>query len=131
MNETPENTTESREQQNRALAFIVASIRPDWGQPGILAALRKLEHKPLADVAMAAIHATERTDQRTPAFIPSPGEHWRESPKATPTAGPAPVRGPQCVYCHGEEHGNRHQTMSRRDGHPFLTRDAWKAQAKR
>ena len=30
-----------REQAERALAFVVHAIRPDWDEPGILAAIRK------------------------------------------------------------------------------------------
>ena len=88
----------SRDQQHRAIAFLVEAIRPDWGAPGVMAALDKLRDRPLADVAVAAIRATARTDQRTPAVIAMGGEHWAAGKQPTPT--PPTVRSADiCQGC--------------------------------
>lgn len=61
-----------------ALAYVIHELRPDWGKPGIQAALdRAHQNTPdLRAVAHAAITATLRDDQRTPAIIALPGPHW-------------------------------------------------------
>lgn len=93
----------SRDQQHRAIAFLVEAIRSEgpgeqWSTPGILAALDKLRDRPLADVAVAAIRATARTDQRTPAVIAMGGEHWATGKQPTPT--PPTVRSADiCQGC--------------------------------
>ena len=70
----------------RRLASLVATIRPDWDEPGITSVLRKVCDRPLAQVARAAITcAIERTDQRTPACIALDGHHWADSPAKAPT----------------------------------------------
>lgn len=69
--------TPDRTRAERALAYLVSQIRQDWDEPGILAMLRKVSHKPLPDVAAAAIHcAHHRRDQHKPAVIALDGEHW-------------------------------------------------------
>lgn len=61
-----------------ALAYVVHELRPDWGKPGIQAALERAHQNTpdLRAVAHAAITATLRDDQRTPAIIALPGQHW-------------------------------------------------------
>ena len=61
-----------------ALAYVIHELRPDWGKPGIHAALERAHHDTpdLRAVAHAAITATLRDDQRTPAIIALPGQHW-------------------------------------------------------
>ena len=84
-----------REQAERALAFVVHAIRPDWDEPGILAAIRKAPAKPLATVAAAAIAcASLRTDQRTPACIALDGDHWQAKGVAAPVP---PYHEPRCT----------------------------------
>lgn len=61
------------------LASLVHTIRPDWQEPGIRSALTKVADRPLLDVALAALAACRRIDQRTPAVIACDGDHW---PKA-------------------------------------------------
>jgi hypothetical protein len=74
------------ERSLRALAFLVATIRPDWDEPGIIAAARAALHShSLPDVSIAAIRAAGRPEYRTPGIIPKPGEHWRWEREATPT----------------------------------------------
>ena len=84
----------NRADLDAALAYLVANIRADtggtpWDRPGIEAILAKLDDRPLAAVAIAAINAAAtRPDQRTPAIIAGNGAHWRESPRDQPTPTP-------------------------------------------
>ena len=80
------------------LASLVHTIRPDWDEPGIRSALAKVAGRPLLDVTHAAIAATRRIDQRTPAIIATDGKHWPGADEAQRThAEPGIV-----TYC---EHG--------------------------
>ena len=79
------------------LASLVHAIRNDWDEQGIRSALLKVADRPLADVARAAVSATSRTDQRTPAVIALDGEHWR-APGSTPTATTASVIVTHCEH---------------------------------
>ncbi len=87
-----------RRDLNRAIAYLVAAIRTDaghqrWDQPGIEAQLAKLDDRPLAAVATAAIYAAAtRPDQITPAVIAANGSHWRDFPKHEPTPQPDAYR---------------------------------------
>lgn len=66
--------------QARTLAAFVGSLRPDWGRPGIEAALEKA--RPVAaagDVAVAAIRAAQSPGNTTPAVIALDGPHWATS----------------------------------------------------
>lgn len=78
-----------RTKAERALAFLVHEIRDEWDERGVLAALRKVSDRPLADVTAAALHcAIKRTDQRTPLCIAFDGEHWRALERITGTTQP-------------------------------------------
>ena len=79
----------------RAVAHIVAAIRPDWDAQGIHAQLDAATRGgfPLADIAHAAIDAARTPSTRTPAGI---GERlrggWRtDAPYDRPTPTPPPV----------------------------------------
>lgn len=65
------------DQQLRAIAFLVNSVRPDWHTQGVLAVLRDCPTGDVASTAIAALAATRRRDQRTPALIALDGPHWR------------------------------------------------------
>ncbi|MDI9627066.1 MAG: hypothetical protein QM286_00725 [Acidobacteriota bacterium] len=67
------------------LANLVHTLRPDWQEPGIKAALAKVADRPLIDVASAAIAACRRTDQHTPAIIAASGNHWPDPTNAQRT----------------------------------------------
>ena len=67
------------------LASLVATIRPDWQEPGIRAALHKVADRPLVDVAQAALAACLRVDQRTPDVISRDGPHWPSGRQAQRT----------------------------------------------
>lgn len=75
------------------LANLIHTIRPDWDEAGVRAALAKVMDRPLIDVATAALAATHRTDQYTPAIIAKPGAHW-----STTKHTPEPARDP-CAIC--------------------------------
>ena len=78
-----------RRQQNRHLAWLIHECRTDWDQPGIEAALDKLDDRPLTAVIQAAAIAAEtRRDQRSPWIIAQPGTHWRDMPQFEPTPQP-------------------------------------------
>lgn len=70
-------TNEITGDQARALAALVATLRPGWDAPGVLAALRDARTKGSADqVAHAAITAAMDPANRTPAVIGLDGPHW-------------------------------------------------------
>jgi hypothetical protein len=75
--------------QAKMTAALIHSIRPDWDELGIMAALAKAANRaPAGMVSIAAIHAALATTNHTPAVIPMDGPHWQ---KADGTA-PAPKR---------------------------------------
>lgn len=75
--------------QAKMTAALVRSIRPDWDELGIMAALAKAANRADAGlVSVAAIHAAMTATNHTPAVIPMEGPHWQ---RAEGTA-PAPKR---------------------------------------
>lgn len=76
------------------LANLVHAIRHDWDEPGIRSAILKVADRPLLEVAVAALAATGRVDQRTPAVIAFDGEHWRALDRLTGDTQPE-ARRPQ------------------------------------
>lgn len=58
------------------LTRLVHSIRPDWDQRGILAALSKCQSFDKQDTIRAALAAAADPDVRTPGVIPKAGSHW-------------------------------------------------------
>ena len=80
-----------------ALAAVVHEIRTDWDESGVLAVLQRQDDAPLADLAHAAIHATARTDQKTPAVIGMGGSHWRGAPSGQPRVQQLPAWQPRHV----------------------------------
>ena len=70
-------TNEINGDQARALAALVATLRPGWDSPGVLAALRDARTKGTPDqVAHAATTAAMDPANRTPAVIALDGAHW-------------------------------------------------------
>jgi len=79
--------------QARALAALVAALRPDWGERGILKALSDArELGPPWHIAHAALNAAEVPTNRTPAVIALPGDHWLNAREM----GSAPIRAKKC-----------------------------------
>lgn len=63
--------------QAGVLAALVAALRPDWDEPGILKALSDARTRGDAyRLAHAALYAAEDVRNRTPAIIALTGEHW-------------------------------------------------------
>jgi hypothetical protein len=61
----------------QALAAFVGRIRPDWQQPGIVAAIEKaLPLGSAAAIGAALCKLAENYDLRTPALLAEPGPHW-------------------------------------------------------
>ena len=93
------------------LASLVHELRPDWQEPGIRSALTRVADRPLIDVAAAAIAASRRTDQRTPAIIAADGTHWAkaDTQRTYTEAGivtGVDVRGVGCVYHYPSQRWN-------------------------
>ena len=94
------------------LASLVHTIRPDWQEPGIRSALAKVADRPLLDVALAALAACRRIDQRTPAVIACDGDHWPKGQQAQRTYTepgivtycPHGEPGMRCLECHPRTH---------------------------
>lgn len=84
------------------IAAAVNGRRPDWGTAGIMAALAKVQHRDATHVRTAAIAATRRTDQHSPAVIALDGAHWNGTPYGQHpgliTRPPEPT-GPRCDIC--------------------------------
>ena len=79
--------------QARALAHLVAALRPGWDVAGIRSALSSARHRaPAHELAIAAIRCTQG-DARTPAVIAMDGPHWRTPGASTTTA---PSRTEKC-----------------------------------
>lgn len=94
--------------QARMLATLATNCRPNgarrWDTAGIMAALKQVSDRGLAEVIMATIRAASDRDCETPGVIPTAGSHWREQVGAagfTPTAVPV---GTRCTVCGKGEH---------------------------
>lgn len=91
------------DQQARALAFLAAAARPSgarrWDEPGIVAAIAKVKHLHLADVALAAMRAADDRTLETPGAIGNPASScWRERNADRPRASVRSA-GPWCKSC--------------------------------
>lgn len=69
--------------QADALAALAVACRPygalKWDPAGVVAAIAKVKHLGLADVAMAVIRAASDRDAKTPGVITATNSlHWRE-----------------------------------------------------
>lgn len=78
-----------------ALATLTAHLRPDWDRPGILAAIGKAQALGTpVQVSRALVNLAENRDLRTPAILPTPGNHWR-----APDGQHPELRGSHDVKC--------------------------------
>lgn len=76
-----------------ALAIVVHQLRPEWGIPGIKAALFGAKDRGDAyTVIHAALYAAEDLGNRTPAIIALPGPHWTRGREL----GSSNPGGPKC-----------------------------------
>ena len=100
---------DQHERDLRAIAHLVARVRPEWHQPGVMAVLRDCPDDKLADTAIAAIIcARDRADQVTPAVIALDGSHWRigASGSAETDAKPALTPSTRCGTCYRDRAGH-------------------------
>ena len=96
---------DQHERDLRAIAHLVARIRPEWHQPGVMAVLRDCPDDKLADTAIAAIIcARDRTDQRTPAVIALDGTHWAAASVQPETPRLDPRQ--RCGICYRDQAGH-------------------------
>lgn len=123
----------SREQAE-ALARLVHLLRPEWDEPGIFEALKKLARRDPFEVTLRAVRAASRPDCKTPGVIPLDGPHARDpQPHERPVGrGPTPEQecrthpGQYATACSGcaadriareEEADQRHAAAARRATH--------------
>lgn len=93
--------TISRE-QGQAIATLMSALRPEWDQPGCLAAVGQLISRDPANVAMAAVRLCATPEARTPGALTNPhGGHWTERVTVSPVRYP-PKRGEDCRKHPGE-----------------------------
>ena len=103
---------DEHERDLRAIAHLVARIRPEWHQPGVMAVLRDCPDDKLADTAIAAlVCARDRKDQTSPTVIALDGSHWRVGTQPDEPAKPQHT-GPSCWRCGLPE--SMHPEMQRR-----------------
>lgn len=70
--------------QAQALATFVSRIRDDWDHPGIVAAIEKAATLGTpAEIGTALCRLAANEEHRTPAFLPEPGQHWRDTSVAS------------------------------------------------
>ena len=102
---------DEHERDLRAIAHLVARVRPEWHQTGVMAVLRDCPDDKLADTAIAAlICARDRNDQMTPAVIALDGAHWRIGARVSddPDAKPALTPSTRCGTCYRSREGHDH-----------------------
>ena len=109
------------DQDIRALTYLAARCRPShaprWDEAGIAAAIAKVRHMHLADVAMSVIRAADDGAAKTPGVIANTqAPNWSE--RKTDRAQPAEPYDPAvaCDVCSQPEH--RHAPTS---GHEFVS----------
>lgn len=109
------------------LAAVIHVIRADWDSRGIVAALGKVRHRPIATIVVAAVRAAVNPAARTPEVIALDGTHWQQAAAATVSdAERHPSNVPYthaCAHCGRSEHDCRE---ARRNGvddpHEFVSR---------
>lgn len=92
------------DQDARALAYLAARMRPHgarrWDEAGIVAAIGKVKHLALADVALAVARAADDRSLETPAPIGNVRSScWRERNPDRPAEHKPYVREHTCGIC--------------------------------
>lgn len=99
------------------LTALTVRCRPHgasrWDPAGTAAFIRKVANRPLPSVMRACAAAAADRNNRTPAVIPQPGAHWRESDSDIPFV--APSLAELCGDC-GREQGPQHP-----QDHPWVS----------
>jgi hypothetical protein len=79
------------EHQAGLLTGYVASLRPDWGSAGIMAALARNHQKaPAHIITTALINIAANPEARTPALLDHEGPHWEHARGTILAAKPKP-----------------------------------------
>lgn len=86
------------------LAALAAACRPHgaprWDQAGIMAALGKVRHLSLADVALATFRAADDRESKTPGVIGNPQSPcWSERANERPANRDNPPKHERCGVC--------------------------------
>lgn len=105
------------------LAALAQAIRPQgaprWDAAGIMAALAKVRHLSLADVALAVIRAADDRDAKTPAVITNlRSPHWRERNPDRPRELDHTAPEYRCATCNKPK-DRCHVTRIADDDHEF------------
>lgn len=92
------------DQDIRALTFLAARCRPPhaprWDEAGIAAAIAKVRHLHLADVALSVIRAADDPEAKTPGVIANTSApNWRERGTGRPVAREPYDRRTFCATC--------------------------------
>lgn len=113
------------DQEQRAIVFLAAQIRSQltggkaWDDHGIAAAVARVRHLHLADVAQAALAAADEPDLDTPAAIGNTRAPCWSTRKTDRPSTPDPFdRGTTCATCSLPEHRCR-STWS--EDHDFVS----------
>lgn len=97
------------DQDIRALTFLASRCRPPgappWDEAGIAAAIAKVRHLHLADVALATIRAADDPTAKTPGVIANPtSPNWRERGTDRPHQHEPFERDAICGWCSRDRH---------------------------
>ncbi len=92
------------DQDIRALTFLAARCRPRgaprWDDHGIAAAIAKVRHLHLSDVALSVIRAADDADAKTPGVIANTSApNWRERASTRPVPREPYDRQTFCGTC--------------------------------
>lgn len=103
--------------QAQAIANVVAALRPEWHQAGIMTALEAVADRGSAyDLAHAALYAAADPSIQTPAVIAMGGEHWMRGKALGETTASTTGRYTRCPN-DGHEHEPAHNCRMCRSEH--------------
>lgn len=116
-------------EQAEALAFVAAAARPygapRWDPAGVVAAIRKVAHLSLVDVALAVFRAADDPNLRTPAPIGIPtAPCWRERNPDRPVEHRPHDTRETCGHCSRVRAVCEADRMSGHDFESIQARDA-------
>lgn len=108
--------------QAQMLTSLAIACRPNgarrWDSAGVMAALRQVADRSLAEVVMATIHAASDRDVDSPAVIPTAGSHWSAAKAVKVTKLDTAPPGTRCTVCGKSEYGCT-QFREHHGGHEF------------
>ena len=109
--------------QARLLAALAVACRPHgaprWDEAGVMAAIKRVADRSLADVCLAVIRAADDRTATTPGVLTATGSlHWRERNHDRPTEHQPFEPGGTCDTC-----GQREDVCRARwaDDHPYVS----------